>query len=294
LMGLSWTAMGTVVAATIISGWFEHRRGLALSLTFNGATCGGIVLVPALVALIGAMGFTAALLVAAAFMTVVLAPVVTIVIRQSVAPAQDPASRQGAGATPVRAPASRWRLLAKSGFWTITAPFALALTAQVGFLVHQIAILEPSLGAALAALTVSISATMSITGRTCLGLFVDRLDPRLTTAVSVLTQAAALIVITQTANVIALFAACAVFGLSIGNLITLPALIIQREFPTAMFSMVMGLSVAIGGMINALGPAAVGLLRDSTGSYAAPLMLCVVLEVVSAAIVLFRPRPTRS
>ena len=33
-------------------------------------------------------------------------------------------------------------------FWSVAAPFALALTAQVGFLVHQIAALEPVLGRA--------------------------------------------------------------------------------------------------------------------------------------------------
>ena len=31
-------------------------------------------------------------------------------------------------------------------FWTIAIPFALALMAQVGFIVHQIALLEPKIG----------------------------------------------------------------------------------------------------------------------------------------------------
>ena len=39
--------------------------------------------------------------------------------------------------------------LRSAKFWSVAAPIALALTAQVGFLVHQIAILEPVLGRAL-------------------------------------------------------------------------------------------------------------------------------------------------
>src|SRR5262245_13206864 len=41
LMSLGWTGMGTVVIATVLNSWFDRRRGLALSLALNGATCGG-------------------------------------------------------------------------------------------------------------------------------------------------------------------------------------------------------------------------------------------------------------
>ena len=43
LMSLGWIGMGTVVIATVVSGWFEQRRGLAISLAFNGASFGGVV-----------------------------------------------------------------------------------------------------------------------------------------------------------------------------------------------------------------------------------------------------------
>jgi len=88
----------------------------------------------------------------------------------------------------------------------------------------------------------------------------------------------------------ALFAACAVYGFSIGNLITLPPLIIHREFPPATFGTVLGLSTGIGGVISALGPGLVGLVREATGGYAAALMLCLVLNLTAAVLVLLRPR----
>ena len=41
LMSLGWIGMGTVVIATVVSLWFVHRRGLAISLAYTGASFGG-------------------------------------------------------------------------------------------------------------------------------------------------------------------------------------------------------------------------------------------------------------
>jgi len=100
-------------------------------------------------------------------------------------------------------------------------------------------------------------------------------------------QAAALLTIIQTDNAPILFVACAVFGSSIGNLITLPPLIIHREFDAAAFTKVMGLSGAVTGITSAFGPALVGLVHSLNGDYIVALGLCITLELVAAMIVLF-------
>ncbi len=283
LLACGWMGMGTVVIATIVSSWFDRRRGLAISIAFNGATCGGIVIAPTLVVLVGAIGFTRAMLTMTAVMIVVLVPVVIGLIGIS------PGSRSSDQGKPGVPALSRSKLLRHFRFWTITAPFALALLAQVGFIVHQIALLEPAMGRALAALAVAVTTTMAVIGRLCLGLVVDRLDPRMATAVSLVTQAAALFAIAETTDTAVLFMACAVYGFSIGNLITLPPLIIHREFEPADFGAVLGLSTAICGIVSAFGPGIVGFVRGATGGYTAALMLCLTLQLVSAAIVLRRP-----
>jgi MFS family permease len=281
LLACGWMGMGTVVIATIVSSWFDRRRGLAISIAFNGATCGGIIIAPTLVVLTGAIGFTRAMLTMTAVMIFVLVPIVIGLIGIS------PGNRSSGQDKP---PAiSRRKLLRNFDFWTITAPFALALLAQVGFIVHQIALLEPAMGRALAALAVAVTTTMAVIGRFCLGLVVDRLDPRMATAVSLVTQAAALFAIAETTDTAFLFVACAVYGFSIGNLITLPPLIIHREFAPADFGAVLGLSTAICGIVSAFGPGIVGFVRGATGGYTAALMLCLTLQLVSAAIVLRRP-----
>ena len=77
-MSLGWTGMGVVVIATVVSSWFVHRRGLAISIAFNGASCGGVVVAPLLLLLVEKIGFPAAMFAATAIMVVVLVPVAIV------------------------------------------------------------------------------------------------------------------------------------------------------------------------------------------------------------------------
>jgi MFS family permease len=286
LMSLGWIGMGTVVIATVVSLWFVRRRGLAISLAYTGASFGGVVATPLLVLLVERTGFEAAMLIAAAVTVAVLVPVALAWIGpRSLAGAGEtsaPSQPQSPSATPE---ISRVKLMRSLAFWTISLPFALALVAQIGFIVHQIALLEPKVGRSSAGLAVSVMTFMSIAGRFGLGMVVDRLDPRLVAAVSIVSQAAALLAIWQTDSVPVILAASAVFGFSVGNLITLPPLIIHREFSAASFVVVMGLSTAISGTVGALGPALIGVVRGWSGDYDAALLVCIVLQLVAAAIV---------
>jgi cyanate permease len=85
-------------------------------------------------------------------------------------------------------------------------------------------------------------------------------------------------------------AACMVFGLSAGNLLSLPTLVIQREFEAASFGMLVGLSWAISQFTYAFGPGLMGVIRDTTTGYGAPLALCITLDVAAAALILLRPK----
>jgi cyanate permease len=293
LMSLGWIGMGVVVIATVVSLWFVRRRGLAISLALTGASSGGVVVTPLLVLLVERFGFATAMLTATAVMVAVLVPVAVAWIGPP--SAAGPAEAQANDASQARissAPdqVSRAKLMRSIALWTISIPFALALLAQIGFIVHQIALLEPKIGRASAGFAVSVMTFMAIVGRLGVGMVVDRFDPRFVTAVSLVSQAAALFAILQSDGVAIVLAACAVFGFSVGNLITLPPLIIHREFSAASFVVVMGLSNAISGIIGAFGPVLVGMVRGWSGDYDAALALCIVLELVAAAIVVQRGR----
>ncbi len=287
LLAFGVVALHTGAISNVIGLWFDHRRGLAISLALSGASVGGILITSALVFAIERFGFRAAMTGAAAIMALTVIPFVAAWIDR-------PAARVGAASlrASVDVAAAAWtrsRALRDGAFWSVAGPFALALMAQIGFFVHQIAYLEPSIGRIHAGLAVAVMAVTAILGRIALGIFSPRLDMRLFTALSVLTQAAALLTMTQTTNAVALFAACAMFGLSIGNVIMLPALIIQREFEAPAFGMLVGLSTAIGQFTCVFGPGLLGLMRDWTGGYTASIAFCIVLELVAAAAILIRP-----
>lgn len=284
LMSVGWTGMGSVVIATVLNTWFARRRGLALSLAFNGATFGGIVLVPVLLALSASIGFRPAMLAATIVMVVLVLPVVIVFTSWPTLNSAGDAHRDGKAARH-----SRRALLANASFWTMVLPIAIALLAQMGFIIHQVTFLEPMIGRYAAGLAVTIMAAMAVVGRLSLGLFVDRLDPRLACAASMTSQAAALFVLLQSTSPTVLLVCCAVYGFSIGNMITFPPLIIQREIGSAAFAAAMGLGTSISGIVSAFGPGIVGVVRSVSGDYTTAFAMCVVLDVVAAGIVLWRP-----
>jgi MFS family permease len=286
LMAVGAATMHVGAISTVVGLWFDKKRPLAISLALNGASSGGIFITPPLVLAIAAYGYSNAVLGAMAAMALVLLPAIVFWIKRPATPAAK------AEAAPARAVWTRRSALRSAKFWSVAAPIALALTAQVGFLVHQIAILEPVLGRAQAGFSVAALTVMAILGRFGLGAFANNLDMRRFTAWSVASQAVALLAIAATNNTAALFACCVLFGLSAGNLLTLPALIIQREFEAASFGVLVALAWAINQFTYAFGPGVVGALRDVTGSYAAPLVLLAALDIAAAVLILLRPKQT--
>jgi len=135
LMAVGAATMHVGAITNVVGLWFDRQRGLALSLALNGASSGGILVTPVLVLAIAHYGFPNTIKGAAVVIALVLLPAIAVWIgRPAVAAAK-------ADATPSPTAWTRRGALRSMEFWSVAAPFAIALTAQVGFLVHQIAIL---------------------------------------------------------------------------------------------------------------------------------------------------------
>jgi MFS family permease len=80
VMALGWAGTSLGAITTTLGLWFDRRRGMAISLALNGASCGGIVGVPLLVLAIGALGFAGAVLAAGIAMIALLVPLIVICI----------------------------------------------------------------------------------------------------------------------------------------------------------------------------------------------------------------------
>ena len=291
LLAFGWAGTSLAMITTTLSLWFDQRRGMAISLALNGASFGGIAGVPLLIAAIGHFGFSHAMTIAALTMVALLVPVVLLLVGP-------PPRHRGAAETAVRedAPAPsqiRSHALRDVRFLSIAIGFALVLFAQVGFIVHLIAFLEPLIGPQGAATAIALLTAMAMGGRLLMSVVIDRLNQRLASALSFLSQAVALAIVIHFSNEILLMAACALFGFSVGNLITLPSLIVQREFAAGSFGVLISLSTAISQVTYAFGPGVIGLLRDLSGSYSLPFSGCIALEMIAAVLIMapaLRPR----
>lgn len=300
VMSVGWATMSGAAINIIIAPWFEHKRGLAVSLALNGASCGGVCIVPFLLFLIAHFGFAPGLYLAVGTMLVIVVPsVITMLHRHPHALGLFPDGEQPAAPAHAEphhhppahtAPWRRTEVLRRINFWTISIPFALGLTAQVGFLTHQIAYLKPLLGTHEAGLAVSVTTMAAVCGRLITGSVIDRLPRRKVSSVNFALQAIALGAMIAFPTPLALYLACGGFGLGVGNMISLPALIVQQEFPTEQFAKIISLIVAFNQFTFAFGPGVLGIMRDATGSYTASLLLCILLQSLAAGIVLCRHR----
>jgi MFS family permease len=292
LMAAGWATMSGAALNIIVAPWFERRRGLAISLAFNGAAVGGVVLVPALVFLTGRIGFRVAVLVVVTVMACVLTPLVLWLLARG--PEMLGLGPDGdAPATPAAAKAGRARarqsrdFMRTWHFWSVALPFALGLTAQISIIIHQVSFLKPALGTAGAAWAVSLTSVCAVLGRLAVGLFVDRVNRRAVIAGNFLLQATSVVLMLSGPRPMLLYVACAMFGLGVGNTTSLPSVIVQAEFPKAAFAQVVSTIIAINQFTYSFGPGLLGWLRDGFGSYHASLAVCLVLQLAAVAILLF-------
>ena len=151
LMSVGWATMSGAAINIIVAPWFERRRGLAVSWALNGASAGGVIIAPALTFLTNRYGFELAVGALVGSMLAILIPVVILVLRPRRADECDPPDSDVAefsvAASPAEAAPFRLASILCSGrFISISAPFALGLTAQVGFFTHQMAFLSPTIG----------------------------------------------------------------------------------------------------------------------------------------------------
>src|SRR5437762_2564450 len=82
VLAFGWAGTSLGIITNTLGLWFDGKRGMAISLALNGASFGGIVGVPLLVAAIGAFGFSGAMIAAAVVMVALMVPVVLLFVGQ--------------------------------------------------------------------------------------------------------------------------------------------------------------------------------------------------------------------
>jgi MFS family permease len=306
-MALGWATTSSAAVNILLAPWFDQRRGLAVSLALTGAPVGGIVVAPALLALVESTGFRMGVGITLLGALAAVLPAAVLTFGRTPAglgrmPEGGPSPGQhtaGLGTAALSMPAALNARVTTAGgrrealrtlcYWTLSLAFAAALAAQIGTLSHIAAYLAPVRGAAGAAAALSVITASALAGRLVLGVFVDRLPLRALSSAVFLAQAAGLALVTRDAAP-ALYAGCMLFGLGVGSVVTLPGLLVQREFPAAHFAEIVSLVAATNQVGFAFGPSVVGVLRDLTGGYTVALELAGGMDLFAAMLILLGGR----
>jgi len=184
IMAFGWAGCTMTAIPTALAMYFARQRGLAISLALNDASAAGFTVGPALLVLSQSIGVGNAVPVIATVLLAIILPLIWYGLREPPQPAFPP---RGSDSTLL----TDWRISATWHFWSIALPFALALSAQVGLLVHLVSLLLPHLGADGAAIGLAVTSIAAISGRLALAAVIDRLPQRLASAASFTTQAGA-------------------------------------------------------------------------------------------------------
>jgi MFS family permease len=291
VLGVGRACLSATTISTTLAPWFERHQGRAVSTALLGASVGGMIATPLLLGGIALYGVTPAFALAGAISAILLLPVVWIVKRtpQELGLLPD----GGAATSTVAIEQGRWTLrgaMATRHFRTQLFAFALAQSAQVGFLSHHVSIVAPFLGEAGASIAVSLAALAAFGGRIALARFADKLDLRLLTGCVMLVAAFALAYLGLSSSRLSLLLASAMYGLTIGNLTTLAPLLARREIGALSFGLVFGFISAVTAFATAFGPAAYGLLRDRFDSYGPPLLAAAAVNLIAAIIIVWGGR----
>jgi len=292
VMAFGWAMLGSAGVNIVLAPWFERRRGMVVSLALNGASLGGVLIAPLIVLLAADLGQTAAMAITVALMLMTLGVFAALTLSLTpadlgLAPDGDTPHPGPAGSEPR---ARRRDLLVSWAFWSVALPFALALQAQVAVLTHQLAFLSQTMTAAHAAPIISLTGVMAVIGRLTTGLIVDRLDRRAVAAANFALQAGALVLLAFADSPAMLWAGWLLFGLGVGNQVTLSGLIVQVEFSRADFARVVGLVVAVAQVTYAFGPGAMGWLAANGGYGQGMGGAAAVLLLAGVVVLAGRPR----
>lgn len=301
LSGFVGAATILVPSQTVVTNWFNRRRGLAMSLMMMGVGIGGFM-VPQMAAwFIRNYGWRESLWIGAALNYLIVLPPLVLFLKNSPADVGQridgvSLDNPGRDAPEIRAGLSARQAVRTPTFRLIFFIFILQLFAMSGIQMNVQNFAENQMGYSLFPATrfMAFALLVTLPGRFIFGWLCDRINPKyLLSATGVFLAAGSFVLLffvihlewVDDYRAIWLFAVFQGFGIA-GSAIVLPILV-GRCFGEREFSKIMGLVMSGFAMGVIFGPVSMGWIFDTTGNYAPAFILAAVICLLFSILALF-------
>jgi sugar phosphate permease len=276
---------------TLVSRWFDRKRGLALSFLGSGFSLGGLLVLPIMEFVISQVGWRGGFIFAGIALATLYVPIGLLIVKNHPSDIGEhpdgevPVDRSVQPATTVGL--TLREALRQPLFWVVAGGLMLFIYGLLGWQVHQVPFFESKgFSPGTSALIVSLAAGAGMFARLGMGLIADRFR-RFEVVIMVLAlfliAGQTTLLISSSWPAIVLFLGFWVIGTSAGPMIE--ALVLTRAFGVVSFASIFGVIIVIEMAGQIVSPTAAGFIFDQTGSYDAALVMFIC--TYAACFVLF-------
>ena len=285
-LGLAMALTLYPVTFTVVTNWFVRKRGTALAILTLVGGLSSPLYIPLAGTLVAHVGWRTTLIVLGLTQLVIALPLHAFLLSRH----PEDMGLSPDGETPRPMPthgplpgATLSEALHSSVFWLLTASLSLVLLGSTVVFVHQIAFLiGRGYNAVLAATLSGMLGLVSLPGRYALNALSSRISPQKLLMLSIVTQAAGLVVLVLAPSLEWIILYVVMYGVGYGAFSPLRASVMAEHFGRRAYGSItaaQGIPMAI---CAGLGPLAVGWLYDMLHHYEAAFWLCAVAFLFAA------------
>jgi len=288
LVGLSASAFFAPMIATV-TGWFETRRNLAVSLVSAGMGMAPLTISPLASWLITHYGWRAAMFDIGLLAWLVVIPAALFVRRPPVV-AQSPAQATAI----VERNITVGRALTSPQFLILGFTFFLCCAAHSGPIFHVVSYaMYCGLGSMAAVSVYSVEGLAGLGGRLLLGVLADRYGAKRILVTALAVQAMAIAAYLAVNELDEFYALAVIFGVAYGGGMPLYASLARDYFGQHIMGTVFGAATMLSSLGMSFGPVAGGWVFDHFGNYAWLYLGSAAVAVGAVLLALTFPKPVR-
>jgi len=288
LVGFAASAFFAPMIATV-TGWFETRRNLAVSLVSAGMGMAPLTMSPLASWLITHYGWRSAMFDIGVLAWVLLIPAAMFVQRP---PAPAPESEPVVAAEPEPQQVTVGRALTSPQFLILGFTFFLCCAAHSGPIIHVVSYATwCGLGSLAAVSVYSVEGLGGLGGRLLLGLLADRYGAKRVLVCALLTQAVCIAAYLRVNELHEFYAVAAIFGVAYGGGMPLYASLARDYFGQRIMGTVFGAATMLSSLGMSIGPFAGGWVFDTYNNYAWLYIASAAVAVGAVLLATTFPKP---